>query len=146
MKRSTGPMRASVPASSTAIVQRLIDLIEKSYALRITLASLSKALRSGVRLAHAARYLRDGLKIEAVALSVGYKSKKNLYRQFIRRFDVTASQLCIAIVDDESVRDAAANLFRSMGLTAVAFSSAEDFLSTCRCRGWAGPTFSAGSR
>jgi hypothetical protein len=35
MKRSTGPMRASVPASSTAIVQRLIDLIEKSYALRI---------------------------------------------------------------------------------------------------------------
>ena len=45
MKRSTGPVRASVPASSTAIVQRLIDLIEKSYALRISLASLSKALR-----------------------------------------------------------------------------------------------------
>ena len=42
-----------------------------------------------------------------------------------------ASQRCIAIVDDdESVRDAAANLFRSMGLTAVAFSSAEDFLSS----------------
>jgi len=38
-------MRASVPASSTAIVQRLIDLIEKSYALGITLASLSKAVR-----------------------------------------------------------------------------------------------------
>ena len=89
MKRSTGPMRASVPASSTAIVQRLIDLIEKSYALRITLASLSKALRGGVRLEHAARYLRDGLKIEAVALSVGYRSKKNLYRQFMRRFGVT---------------------------------------------------------
>ena len=49
MKRSTGPMRASVPASSTAIVQRLIDLIEKSYALRITLASLSKALRRKLR-------------------------------------------------------------------------------------------------
>jgi transcriptional regulator GlxA family with amidase domain len=111
MKRSTGPMPASVPASSTAIVHRLIDLIEKSYAQRITLASLSKDLRrkpeplgrlfrqvagvtvheymTGVRLEHAARYLRDGLKIEAVALSVGYKSKKNLYRQFIRRFGVT---------------------------------------------------------
>jgi FixJ family two-component response regulator len=40
---------------------------------------------------------------------------------------------CIAIVDDdESVREAATNLFRSMGFTAVAFASAEDFLSSDR--------------
>jgi FixJ family two-component response regulator len=38
---------------------------------------------------------------------------------------------CIAIVDDDqSVREAATNLFRSMGFVAVAFASAEDFLSS----------------
>ena len=37
----------------------------------------------------------------------------------------------IAIVDDdESVRAAATNLFRSMGFAAVAFASAEDFLNS----------------
>jgi FixJ family two-component response regulator len=37
----------------------------------------------------------------------------------------------VAIIDDdESVRDAASNLFRSMGLKAVAFASAEAFLSS----------------
>jgi FixJ family two-component response regulator len=37
----------------------------------------------------------------------------------------------IAIVDDDqSVRDAATNLFRSMGFVAVAFDSAEAFLSS----------------
>ena len=36
---------------------------------------------------------------------------------------------CISIVDDdESVREAALNLFRSMGFSAVAFASAEEFL------------------
>jgi FixJ family two-component response regulator len=38
---------------------------------------------------------------------------------------------CIAIVDDDaSVRDAADSLFRSMGILAVAFPSAEDFLNS----------------
>ena len=38
---------------------------------------------------------------------------------------------CIVIVDDdESVREAAANLFKSMGFTAVAFASAEEYLSS----------------
>ncbi len=37
----------------------------------------------------------------------------------------------IAVVDDdESVRDAVTNLFRSMGLTARAFASAEEFLGS----------------
>jgi AraC-like DNA-binding protein len=89
----------------------MIDLIEESYAERITLANLSQNLRrkpeplgrlfrrvagvsvheyiTGVRLEHAAHHIRGGLKIEAVALSVGYKSKKNFYRQFIRRFGLT---------------------------------------------------------
>jgi FixJ family two-component response regulator len=42
-----------------------------------------------------------------------------------------AHEHLIAIVDDdESVRDAAMNLFRSMRLAAVAFASAEEFLSS----------------
>ena len=42
-----------------------------------------------------------------------------------------ADQHCIAIVDDdESVREAATNLFRSMGFNAVAFPSAEAFLNS----------------
>jgi len=42
-----------------------------------------------------------------------------------------ADESLIAIVDDdESVRNAATNLFRSMGFPAVAFASAEDFLGS----------------
>jgi FixJ family two-component response regulator len=42
-----------------------------------------------------------------------------------------ANEHCIAIVDDdESVREAATSLFRSMGLTTVAFASAEEYLSS----------------
>jgi FixJ family two-component response regulator len=40
-------------------------------------------------------------------------------------------QHCIAIVDDDqSVREAAMNLFRSMGFPVVAFASAEEFLDS----------------
>ena len=42
-----------------------------------------------VRLQHAAHLINSGLKIEAAALSVGYQSKKNFYRQFLRHFGVT---------------------------------------------------------
>ena len=42
-----------------------------------------------------------------------------------------ATQSCIAIVDDdESVCEATMNLFRSVGLTAVTFPSAEAFLAS----------------
>ena len=42
-----------------------------------------------------------------------------------------AREHCIAIVDDDqSVRDAVTNLFRSMGFPAVAFASAEEFLNS----------------
>jgi AraC-like DNA-binding protein len=89
----------------------MIDVIEKRYADRITLKSISAAVRAKpdavarvfqsvlglsvhqyvtrVRLDHAAHFIRSGLKIEAVALSVGYHSKKNFYRQFTRHFGIT---------------------------------------------------------
>jgi len=42
-----------------------------------------------------------------------------------------AQEHCIVIVDDdESVREPATSLLRSMGLTSVAFPSAEDYLSS----------------
>jgi AraC-like DNA-binding protein len=44
-----------------------------------------------VRLDRASALIRDGVKIEAVALLVGYRSKKNFYRQFKRRFAMTPS-------------------------------------------------------
>jgi len=72
----------------------MIDVIEKRYADRITLRSISAAVRAKpdtvarvfqsvlglsvheyvtrVPLDHAAHFIRSGLKIEAVALSVGY--------------------------------------------------------------------------
>jgi len=42
-----------------------------------------------------------------------------------------ADEQCIVIVDDdEAVREAATSLFRSMGMTTVAFPSAEEYLSS----------------
>jgi AraC-like DNA-binding protein/photosystem II stability/assembly factor-like uncharacterized protein len=42
-----------------------------------------------VRLERAAGLIRQGEKVEAVAIEVGYRSKKNFYRQFVRRFGTT---------------------------------------------------------
>ena len=42
-----------------------------------------------VRLEHAADPISSNIKVEAVALGVGYRSKKNFYRQFARHFGVT---------------------------------------------------------
>ena len=92
-------------------VRRMLDVIERSYAEPITLDLLALSLDrqasylgavfrreqgvsmrqwlTRVRLDHAAELIRDGVKIEAVALLVGYRSKKNFYRQFKRRFATT---------------------------------------------------------
>ena len=95
-------------------VRRMLDVIETSYADRITLHTLSAALNrqsaylghlfrkeigmtvrqcvTQIRLQRAASLIREGVKIEAVALAVGYRSKKNFYRQFKRQFALTPSQ------------------------------------------------------
>jgi two-component system response regulator YesN len=56
---------------------------------------------TAVRLDHASVLIREGVKVEAVSLLVGYRSKKNFYRQFKRRFGTTPyehrnakSQIC----------------------------------------------------
>jgi FixJ family two-component response regulator len=43
---------------------------------------------------------------------------------------VTPEHLIAVVDDDESVREAATNLFRSMGFAVQAFASAEEFLSS----------------
>jgi AraC-like DNA-binding protein len=108
--RTARPAAGSA-AAATVRVQRIVDLIEKIYAQRVTLDTLAMALRAKpqplarlfrdvvgqsvhayltrVRLEHAAHLVRAGIKIEAVALAVGYRSKKNFYRQFTRHYGVT---------------------------------------------------------
>jgi AraC-like DNA-binding protein len=92
-------------------VQRMLDFIDKGYPDRITLKTVASALRANptklgrrfhekvgvsvhgyvtrVRLEHAAHLIAANVKVEAVALSVGYRSKKNFYRQFSRHFGLT---------------------------------------------------------
>ena len=41
------------------------------------------------RLQRASKLITEGYKIEAIALEVGYRSKKNFYRQFKHRFGQT---------------------------------------------------------
>lgn len=93
------------------IVRRMLDVIEREYANIVTLRTLSSAVGrqpaylgrlfrhevgatardylTRVRLEQAAKLIRDGVKIETVALSVGYRSKKNFYQQFKKRYGTT---------------------------------------------------------
>ena len=92
-------------------VRRMLNRIEQSYSEPITLHSLAAELHrqsaylggmfrrvvgmsvhqwlTNVRLDRASVLIRDGVKVEAVSLLVGYRSKKNFYRQFKRRFGTT---------------------------------------------------------
>ena len=92
-------------------VQHMLDQIHEHYSQRVTLTTLGGRL--GRQSAYLGRLFRDeigmtvheyitrarvvfgaaqvrcGVKIEAVALDLGYRSKKNFYRQFKRRFGMT---------------------------------------------------------
>ena len=92
-------------------VRRMLDRIEQSYSEPITLRSLASELHrqsaylggmfrrevgmsvhqwlTTVRLERASVLIREGVKVEAVSLLVGYRSKKNFYRQFKRRYGTT---------------------------------------------------------
>ena len=93
------------------LVQRMIELIQAEYANVVTLrrlgaligrqpAYLGRLFRretgssvrdyvTRVRLEHAEVLIREGIKIEAVAQGVGYRSKKNFYRLFRRQYGTT---------------------------------------------------------
>ena len=105
------PPRRSHVSAAQEHVRRMLDRIEQSYSEPITLRSLATELHrqsaylggmfrrvvgmsmhqwlTTVRLDRASTLIRDGVKVEAVSLLVGYRSKKNFYRQFKRRFGTT---------------------------------------------------------
>jgi AraC-like DNA-binding protein/two-component sensor histidine kinase len=112
--RAQPPAAESRPQHTPAAqehVRRMLDRIERSYSEPITLRSLAAELHrqsaylggmfrrvvgvsvhqwlTTVRLDRASTLIRDGVKVEAVSLLVGYRSKKNFYRQFKRRFGTT---------------------------------------------------------
>jgi AraC-like DNA-binding protein len=65
---------------------------QSSYLGRLFHSEVGVTVREyvrGLRLKHATELIRDGVKIEAVALVVGYRSKKNFYRQFRQSFGTT---------------------------------------------------------
>jgi AraC-like DNA-binding protein len=88
----------------SALVQRVKNVIEERYADRLTLADIATLVGRSkrhlasrfrqelamtvheylthVRVRRAAELIREGKKIEAVSLLVGYRSKKNFYRHF----------------------------------------------------------------
>lgn len=92
-------------------VQRMLDMIETRSADRLSLRTfaadigrseqyLARLFRhhigttvreyiARVRLERAMPAIRRGEKVEAVALEVGYRSKKNFYRRFRQRFGIT---------------------------------------------------------
>jgi AraC-like DNA-binding protein len=98
-------------ASGTVLVQRAVDLLENRYADPLTTKTVSAVVRTTparltrifqqetgitlheyltrLRLERASHLLRANLKVESVAHSVGYRSKKNFYRQFMRHFGST---------------------------------------------------------
>ena len=68
-----------------------------------------------VRLDHAAALVREGVKIEAVSMLVGYRSKKNVYRQYKRRFGTTPFAHGIAARDGANAMDQEAGACRHAG-------------------------------
>ena len=95
-------------------MRRIADLLERDYSQPITLRKLAaavdrnpgylgeafrlhigKTMRSyltDIRMRRAAELIAEDVKIEAVALAVGYLSKRNFYRHFWRHFGLTPTE------------------------------------------------------
>jgi len=108
----------------------MLEEIRYKYTQRLTLTTLATTLRrqsaylgrlfreeigvtvheyiTRARMMFGASQVRSGVKIEAVALDLGYRSKKNFYRQFKRRFGMTpeAYRTYHAGEDNAPVREA----------------------------------------
>jgi AraC-like DNA-binding protein len=105
------PVRVPRPEDRSREVARALRYIEANYDQRLSLArlarvagccrsTLTRAFRRELgqtvhaylvqrRLAHAASGVKMGDKIEAVMLGVGFRSKRNFYRQFKAHFGRT---------------------------------------------------------
>jgi AraC-like DNA-binding protein len=89
----------------------MLDQIHQNYPQRLTLTTLARRLErqsaylgklfrdeigvtvhgyiTRAQMMFGAAQVRSGVKLEAVALDLGYRIKKNFYRQFKRRFGMT---------------------------------------------------------
>jgi methylphosphotriester-DNA--protein-cysteine methyltransferase len=103
--------RARRKIDAPDVVDRMVQLIDTGLSGPISITAIASAIgydatvlgvlfrrRTGItarrfiavrRVTRAAEWIRQGVKIEAVALEVGYRSKKNFYRQFRRHFGTT---------------------------------------------------------
>ena len=125
-------------ASATTLehVRRMLEEIQCNYTQRVTLGTLARVLGrqpahlgrlfrgevgmtvhdyvTRARVIFGATEVRSGVKVEAVALYSGYRSKKNFYRQFRRRFGTTPDAYRNAA--DAHVKRAASHVERSTAL------------------------------
>ena len=107
---------------TNTLVREMLEQIESGYSRAITLRSMSarfgkhpaylgqvfheevgssaREYLTRVRLERAAELIRDGVKIEAVALIVGYRSKKNFYQRFKRYYGTTPVRYRTGFVSD----------------------------------------------
>jgi AraC-like DNA-binding protein len=143
-----------MPGSATTHthVQRMLDLIHQNYAQRLTLTILAGTLQrqsaylgrlfrneTGVtvheyvtraRMWFGAAQVRSGVKIEAIALDLGYRSKKNFYRQFKRRFGMTPQRYrhCSADASEDMSISAHSHRNQSGRLRSVASRQHRDLI------------------
>ena len=104
-------MNQRLSAADADVVARMVELIDAGFTEAVSLRALASAIgreeaslgrlfreRMGMsvrrfiarrRIDRAVESIRQGVKVEAVALEVGYRSKKNFYRQFRRQFGMT---------------------------------------------------------
>jgi AraC family transcriptional regulator len=103
------------PDAYPGLIGRVTDLLCRQLDRRLTLIQLGMLLgrspwhlnltfrqqtglsiheyATAIRMNEAAAAIRGGQKIEAIALSVGYRSAKSLYRQFERFFGITPASI-----------------------------------------------------
>jgi AraC-like DNA-binding protein len=82
-ERLSGKVLATIIGRPPAYLAKLF-LLEMGMSVRAYIAR--------ARIERAARAIREGEKVEAVALEAGYRSKKNFYRQFRRLFGTTPAR------------------------------------------------------
>src|ERR1700716_4109084 len=108
MARTEHCLNQRLSAADADVVARMVELIDAGFTEAVSLRALASAIGreeaslgrlfrelmgmsvrrfiARRRIDRAVESIRQGVKVEAVALEVGYRSKKNFYRQFRRQF------------------------------------------------------------